>query len=155
MMDNFKGQITSTVTELLDANNIHVCLLPPNTTDQLQPMDLSVNKPGKDFLKRCFEDWYAEQVTTQLEGRNAESTDLEPVSLSLPVQKELGAKWLVQMAEYFANNPQIIVNGFVKAGIAAALDGQEDQQEVEVQEMEDNSEDGFEVISSDDEDNSC
>ena len=94
-------------------------------------------------------------MTTQLDGRNAESTDLEPVSLSLPVLKELGANWLVQMAEYFTDNPQIIVNGFVKAGIAAALDDQEDQQEVEMQEMEDNSEDGFEVISSDHEDNSC
>ena len=59
------------------------------------------------------------------------------------------------MAEYFADNPQIIVNGFVKAGIAAALDGQEDQQEVKVHEMEDDSEDDFEVTSSDDEDNSC
>ena len=54
IMDNFKGQITSTVAELLESNNIHVCLLPPNTTDQLQSMDLSVNKPAKDFLKRCF-----------------------------------------------------------------------------------------------------
>ena len=44
---------------------------------------------------------------TQLDGRNAESTDLEPVSLSLPVLKELGAKWLVQMTEYFADNPQM------------------------------------------------
>ena len=31
---------------------VHVCLLPPNTTDLLQPMDLSVNKPAKDFLRR-------------------------------------------------------------------------------------------------------
>ena len=59
------------------------------------------------------------------------------------------------MAEYFADNPQIIVNGFVKAGITAALDGQEDQQEVEVHEMEDDSGDDFEVTFSDDEDNSC
>ena len=128
IMDNFKGQITSPVTELLESNNIHVCLLPPNTTNQLQPMDFSVNKPAKDFLKRCFEDWYAEQVTSQLDGREMESTNLEPVNLGLPVLKELGAKWLVQMAEYFTDNPQIIVNGFVKAGITAALDGQEDQQ---------------------------
>ena len=43
MMDNFRGQITSTVTERLDANNIHVCLLSRNRTDQLQPMDLSTS----------------------------------------------------------------------------------------------------------------
>lgn len=98
------------------ALGVHVRLLPPNTTDQLQPMDLYMNKPAKDFLKWCFEDWYAEQVTTQLDGKEVESTNLEPVSLSLPVLKELGAKWLVQMAEYFTDNPQIIVDEFVKAG---------------------------------------
>ena len=47
IMDNFKGQITGAVNELLESNNIHVCLLPPNTTDLLQPMGLSVNKPAK------------------------------------------------------------------------------------------------------------
>ena len=31
IMDNFKGQTTPSVTNLLEENNIHVCLLPPNT----------------------------------------------------------------------------------------------------------------------------
>ena len=105
-------------------------------------------------MKQRFEDWYAEQVTTQFDGSEMESTDLEPISLSLPILKELGAKWLVQMANYFTDNPQIIVNGFVKAGITAALDGQENQQE-EMHVMEDDSEDDFEIISSGDDDNTC
>ena len=54
IMDNLRGQITSSVTNLLESNDIHVCLLPPNTTDSLEPMDLSVNKPMKDLLKWCF-----------------------------------------------------------------------------------------------------
>ena len=33
IMDNFKGLITPAVNDLLDENDIHVCLLPPNTTD--------------------------------------------------------------------------------------------------------------------------
>ena len=52
IIDNFKGQVTAGITELLEANSIHIALL----TDSLQPMDLSVNKPGKDFLKRRFEE---------------------------------------------------------------------------------------------------
>ena len=31
IMDNFKGQITEAVTSLLEANNVHFCLLPANT----------------------------------------------------------------------------------------------------------------------------
>ena len=43
----------------------------------------------KRLFEVVFEYWYAEQVTAQLDGRDAESTDLRPVSLSLPI---LGAK---------------------------------------------------------------
>ena len=149
IMDNFKGQITETVMNLLEANNI---LLPPNTTDRLQPMDLSVNKPAKYFLKRCFEEWYAQEITKQLDGRDIESTELTPINLGLPALKELGAKWLVEMADYFSDNPDIIVNGFARAGIISALDGVEDPQEEEpgrevsssVSEDSDNEDEGLE-----------
>ena len=122
IMDNFKGQITSAVTELMEEKDIHVVLLPPNTTDLLQPMDLSVNKPAKDFLKRRFKEWYSGEVMKQLDGKENETVDLEPINLGLPIPRELGSKWLVEMAEYFEENPQIIVNGFIRAGIADALD---------------------------------
>ena len=36
--------------------------------------------------------------------------------------KELGAKWLTDMAEYLTSNPQFIVNGFIRSGISHALD---------------------------------
>ena len=58
----------------------------------------------------------------QLDENVDEAADLEPINLGLPMLRELGAKWLVQMAEYFQGNPQIIVNGFLRAGIAGALD---------------------------------
>ena len=51
IMDNFKGHVTTAVNNLLDAHNIYVCLIPPITTDVLQPMDVAVNKPAKDFLR--------------------------------------------------------------------------------------------------------
>ena len=49
IMDSLKGQITEKIDKLLGDNNIHVCLLPANTTDLLQPLDISVNKPTKTF----------------------------------------------------------------------------------------------------------
>ena len=33
----------------------------------------------------------------QLDGKE----NLEPINLGLPILRELGAKWLVEMAEYF------------------------------------------------------
>ena len=41
--------------------------------------------------------------------------------MGMPILKEIGAKWLVEMAEYLSDNPQFIVNGFLRSGIAAAI----------------------------------
>ena len=46
---------------------------------------------------------------------------LEPVDLSLPSMKELGAK-LTGMTEYLAANPQFVVNGFIHSGITHPFD---------------------------------
>ena len=72
--------------------------------------------PFKDQIKQQFDDWYSSQVTRQVQ-ENGTSTEVEPITFSLPLMKELGAKWLVKAADYRANNPQIVVNGFIKAGI--------------------------------------
>ena len=106
-------------------------------TDQLQPMDLSVNKPAKFFLKEKFEMWYmymymyADQVVEQLKGKNFEKTEFQPIPLNLTILKELMARWLVEMAECFAKNPILVVKGFIKAGITGAVDGYTDQQDDE------------------------
>ena len=52
IFDNFKGQCTSELLTLLDDSDVNVILIPPNCTDRLQPLDLSVNKAAKEFLRR-------------------------------------------------------------------------------------------------------
>lgn len=122
IFDNFKGQITKDISQLLEDHNIHVVRLPANCTDRLQPMDLSVNKAAKDFLRLKFNQWYSEQVAEQLQDSDLDHLQAEPVNLTAAAMKSVGARWLVQMHEYFLDNPQIIVNGFHKAGIPQAID---------------------------------
>lgn len=84
-----------------------------------------MNKPTKDFIKREFEQWYSEQVMKQLEGKDTsdlEDIELQPIELGLPALKEVGAKWLVGMADYISNNLQFIINGLIHTGITRALD---------------------------------
>ena len=151
IMDNFKGQVTESFTALLDTHNIHVCLLPANTTDRLQTMDTSVNKPAKDFLKRQFDQWYSEQVLAQQDTSDLNALELQPVNLGLPALKELGVKWLVDMATYISNNPQMIVNGFIHSRITATVDGQDiEDTEDQDQDLEDqDSEDDFDESEAD------
>ena len=52
IMYNFKGQVTDKVKSILEKCHLYVCLLPANTTDLLHPMDVSVKKPAKSFLKK-------------------------------------------------------------------------------------------------------
>ena len=92
---------------------------------------MSVNKPAKDFLRRKYEEWYTEQIIKQLEGKDLETSTLEPIDLGSAVVKEKSAKWLVELYDYMASNPQIIVNGFIKTGITGALDGQGEETDLE------------------------
>ena len=107
IMDNFKGQITPVINLLLDEHNIHVCLLPWNKRNILQPLDIAVNKPAKDFLKRKVEDWYNNPVTKELQDvSDIDSAVIQSVNLSMAAIKELSAKWLLAMSEYIAENLQ-------------------------------------------------
>lgn len=66
LFDCFKGQTTEDVQQMLLENNIHSVQIPANCTDKLQPMDVSINKPMKNEIKRRFQEWYASEVQRQL-----------------------------------------------------------------------------------------
>lgn len=62
IIDNFRGQLTEKIVKELEDNNIQSVLVPANCTDRLQPMDLSVNKSAKAFMRSQFAMWYAEEM---------------------------------------------------------------------------------------------
>ena len=108
IVDNFRGQTTSKVTDLLEANGIHVCFLPPITTDLLQQWTYQ----WTNLQKRRFEAWYTKEVSKQLHGKDIDTVELQNINLRFAALKELDARWLVEMAEYNSSNPQFIVNSF-------------------------------------------
>ena len=54
IIDNLKGQVTDAVYRILQHHDVHVCLLTPNTTHHLQPMDISVITSFKAYLQNRF-----------------------------------------------------------------------------------------------------
>ena len=72
IFDNFQVQCTNDLLTFLDDKNIHVVFIPANCTDKLQPLDLSVNKAAKYFLRSEFQNWYAQEICSQLQRRSRE-----------------------------------------------------------------------------------
>ena len=114
IFDNFKGQCTEELLKFLDSNNINVILIPPNCTDRLQPLDLSINKAAKEFLRRQFHKWYANQVCVKLGQKDKKQL----VDLRSSIVKLLGAKWMVDLYDYLKGKPEMIRNSFVAAGLS-------------------------------------
>ncbi len=112
IFDQFKGQLTDQVFEKLHKNNFRV-LVPANCTDRLQPLDVSVNKAAKKFMRGQFQDWYSQQICKKL----TEDMPMVPVDLKLSIIKPIGAKWLMGLYDYLKSKPEIMVNGFRGAGI--------------------------------------
>jgi len=52
ILDEFKGRTTSRVLNLLQSRNLFYVIVPPNCTDRLQPLDVSVNRAAKHFLRK-------------------------------------------------------------------------------------------------------
>ena len=50
------------------------------------------------------------------------ASNVEPVSLSAPRMKCLGAHWLMKLLDHLCNNPHIINNGFLAAHIPQSID---------------------------------
>ena len=106
------GQCTDRILSLLEENNIVYVTVPSNCTDRLQPLDVSLNKSAKDFMRSKFQEWYGNIISTQLENDKT-----EPVDMRLSIMKPLTAQWMIDLYHYFVSNPSIIVNGFHAAGI--------------------------------------
>ena len=117
IFDHFSAQMTDAFFKLLEENHLRRVMIPANCTDRLQPLDISVNKTAKEFLRRQFHDWYAKQICEHLE----EDTPVVPVDLKLTTVKPVGAKWMMNLYDYLKAKPEIIVNGFRGAGIVDFL----------------------------------
>ena len=65
----------------------------------------------------------------QLDGReldDLEDIDIQPIDLSMPVMKEVSARWLVDMAEHISDKFKLIVSKFLRLGITRAFEEEND-----------------------------
>ena len=118
IFDEFNGQTSDPVLRLLEENNIFYVIVPPNCTDRLQPLDVSINKPAKEFLQAKFQAWYANKIQDQIKQG---LTTCQPIDLNLSIMKPIGARWIIELSDYFKSKPNLIISGFKNTGIVDAI----------------------------------
>ena len=57
ILDNFSGHVDKGIEEKIKELNFDILRLPPNTTGYLQPLDLAINKPFKNYFSDLWEAW--------------------------------------------------------------------------------------------------
>lgn len=119
IFDVFRAQISDEIMDFLKEKSIIPVMVPANCTDKLQPMDLSIQKPAKDVIKKKqFQEWYTNLILNQYSDS---ATSIKPVPLLLSVVKPLHLKWLVKLYEHFQGRPEIVTSGLREAGIFDVL----------------------------------
>ena len=93
--DVFKAQTTDKYCEHLDQNNIAYVQVPPNLTNIFQPLDLIVNEFAKSSLKSRFQEWYARELTNDLDKE--ENVDQIDIDAKLSKMKAIHGWWLINL----------------------------------------------------------
>ena len=121
--DVFRGQVTSSVMDKLRSLDCEFVPVPANMTHFFQPLDLTVNRAAKNYMRKQFIMFYGDAVKQQLDG--GKSVEDVEVDFHLTTIKPLHAQWLVNMYNLFTTTQGacIITKGWKKAGVAGLLDG--------------------------------
>ena len=122
IFDVFRGQTTDKALKVLEDNNILATKIPPNRAHLFQPLDLTVNKVAKDFMKKKFSEWFSRQISIGLEN-GQELEDIQ-IDYRLSVLKPMHAKWFISFYDFMSSleGKVVIASGWRKSGILDAVE---------------------------------
>ena len=86
-------------------------------THLFQPLDLTVNKFAKDYMKQKFSEWFSRQIDLGFD--NGQELDDIKIDYRLNVLKPLHGKWLISLYNHMTTSggKEIMVSGWKKSGI--------------------------------------
>lgn len=113
VLDAFKGHLTPEVKNKLAPQNTDLVVIPGGMTSKLQVLDVVVNKPFKDNIRKLYSDWLLN-----------EDHPLTPSGKIKKPSVTLLCEWI--FASRSTISSESIVNGFKKCCVSNALDGTED-----------------------------
>ena len=88
-------------------------------TNVFQPLDLTVNRSCKSFLRNHSHDWYSNEIRKQME-KGLASHEIK-VDVRISVLKPLHASCITKFYDHMRTIEQIVLNGWKKYGISDVI----------------------------------
>ena len=111
--DMFEAHVTESMKTALTRENTNLAVIPGGLTLILQPLDVSLNKPFKDGVRKRWMEWMAEGIHEfTASGRQKK------------LSEELILSWIAGAWQDISE--EMIESSFLKCGITNSLDGTED-----------------------------
>ena len=98
LLDKFSVHSESTVINKLNSLSTEVVYIPSHCTSELQPLDVGINKPFKNQIRKQYKKWF----------RTNHNKD-NPT-------RELVMSWVDNAIKYINTNPSIIHNAWKQVG---------------------------------------
>lgn len=115
VLDSFSAHLCDAIQELFRKYNTTVIVIPGGCTSVLQPLDVSINRPFKDRLRKCWEQYMLQQS----DAMNESDGKIQP-----PTKQHL-VDWVIEANEQLDANITIVKKSFLVTGISNALGGYE------------------------------
>ena len=110
VLDQFRTHITEATEKRFKEEKTHLAIIPGGLTSQLQPLDVSINKPFKVFMREEWNKWMA--------AGNHDLTRMQRPTITRVCE------WV--KTSWQSAKDETVVRSFKNCGISNALDGSED-----------------------------
>lgn len=111
--DQFRAHLTTATKERVQKLKSKLAVIPGGLTSQLQPLDVSINKPFKSFMKEEWNQWMKDTDHALTPSGRLKRPSITQV-----------CEWVLK--SWNSVKTEIVVKSFKKCGISNAMDGTED-----------------------------
>src|SRR3989337_1753889 len=140
--DSFRGHLEKSVKKKFHDSNVDLAVIPGGLTSVCQPLDVGINKPFKDNLRKEWHLGMADGGAGETIAGNLKRAKYSDV-----------CNWVKRSWDNISN--EIIINSFVNCGITDSLDDlNNEDEELEISDIDD-CDDGIHDNDNSCDDNSC
>jgi len=122
VLDSFRCHIMDSIKKQLRKANAELAVIPGGCTSILQPLDVSVNKPFKGWLRASWTEYIRNDAARVDAARKAG----EAAAKIQPPSKQLIVDWVGSAVMKLREKSDLVRKSFVVTGIAPALNGADD-----------------------------